>query len=133
MDQVVDPSNLSMHAIQTCNLTGQVVLHEAVPVPPVEFLVAFSPVDKGCSRILTGHFDLGVPLVAYCTARGSAFIEGCVRRGSHLLIGKRCCVAPAGYVDNLTQAVDAGICPRHDICVLLGQEVMTFSLTSRGV
>ena len=43
MDQVVDPKNLSMHAIQACDLIGKVRLHEAVPVPPVKFFFAFSP------------------------------------------------------------------------------------------
>ena len=130
MDQVVDPANRWMHAVQACRFAGLVGPNEAVPVPPVEFLVAFSPVDKGFSKILASHFDLGVPLVAWCTARGSALFEGCVRRGSHLVIGKRRCLAPAVYVDNFTQIIVAGIYPRHNNCVLLAQEVMTFSLTS---
>ena len=133
MDQVGDPTNLSMHAMQACNLAGQFGLHEAVPVSPVELLVAFSPVDKGFSKIATDHFYLGVPLVALCAARGSAFIQGCIRRRSHRIIGKLCCLAPAVNVDNLTQLVDASICPGHDNCVLLAQEGITFSLTGHRI
>ena len=129
MDEVVDPANLSMHAVLAHDLAGQVGLHEAVPVPPIAFLVAFSPVEKGFSQILAGNFNLGVPLVACCPARGSAFIQGCVRCGLHRLMQKRRCLAPAVYVDNVTQIVDAGICPGHNNCVLLAQEVITFSLT----
>ena len=80
MDQVVDPTNLSVHAVQACDLVGLVTLHEVVPVSPVKLFIAFLPVDKGPSKILTSHFDLCVQLVAWCAATGSAFIEGSVRR-----------------------------------------------------
>ena len=101
MDQVADPTTLSMHAVQACDLVGQVGLDDFVPESPVEFFVAFSPVDKGISKILTGHFDLRVPLVAWCAAQGYAFVEGCVRRPLQRLIGERCCLAPAVYVDKV--------------------------------
>ena len=112
MDQVLDPANLSMHAIQMCSLPGQVVLHEVVPELPV---------------------NLGIPLVAWCAARGFTFVGGCVRRGSHGLIGKRFCFAPAPYVHNITHVIHAGSCSLHDICVLLAQEVVTFLMTGLGV
>ena len=80
MDQVVHPTNLSMLAVQACKLGGQVILDQIVPESPVEFFVAFSPVNQGISQILTGHFNLRVPLVAWCAARGSAFVKGRVRR-----------------------------------------------------
>ena len=86
MHQVVDRTKLSMHAVQACNLIGQVGLDEIVPGSPFEWFVAFMPVDKGISKILTGHFHHRVPLVAWCAARGSAFVEGRVRRASHRLI-----------------------------------------------
>ena len=41
MDQMVHPANLSMHAIQTCNLALQIFVHEVVLEPAIEFLVAF--------------------------------------------------------------------------------------------
>ena len=46
MDQVADPANISLHAIQTFHLAEQVILHEVGPEPPVEFLVTCSPVDE---------------------------------------------------------------------------------------
>ena len=98
----------SMHAVQACYWVGQVSLHETVPVPPVEFFVALLPADKGLSNVLASHFDLRVQLVAWCAARGSALIEECVRRGLHCLIGKGRCLAPAVYVNNVRQIVDAG-------------------------
>ena len=113
MDQLVDPTNLPMHAVQACDLVVLVGLHELVPVSTVEFFVAFSPIDKDPSKILTSHFNLRVPLVACCAGRGFAFIKGCVRRASHGLIGEGRCFAPAVYVNNLAQIKNEGICPRH--------------------
>ena len=46
MDQIVDPANLSMHAIQTCDLAGQVLPHQVISEPPIEILGAFSRVDE---------------------------------------------------------------------------------------
>ena len=46
VDQVVHYANLSMHAVQACDLVGKVGLHEAVPVPPVEFFDAYLKVGK---------------------------------------------------------------------------------------
>ena len=63
MGQVVDPAKLSMPAVQSCDLVGQVSLPEVVPESPVEFPVAFLPVNKSRWKILVGHFDLGVPLL----------------------------------------------------------------------
>ena len=125
MDQVVDPTNLSMHAVQACDLR----LDEIVPESPVEFFVAFSPVDKGIPKILTGHFDLRVPLVAWSAARGFAFVEGRVRRASHRLIGERRCPTAAVYGDNVTQIVNGGIRLRHNYRVARAQELMASSLT----
>ena len=110
MDQVVDPTDIPMHAIQACDLVGKVGLHEAVPVPRVEFLVAFSAVDKGLSKFLATHFDLRVPLLARCAARACAFIEECVRGPLHRFRGKQRCLAPGVYVDNVAQIENAGVC-----------------------
>ena len=132
MHQVVDPTNLSMHAVQACNLIGQVGLDEIGPGSSVEFFFAFSPVDKGISKILARHFDGRVPLVAWCAVRGSAFIEGGVRRLSHRPIGERRCLTPAVYVKNVTQFVNGGVGLGHDCCVALAQELMALSLTSHG-
>ena len=128
MDQVVYPTNLSMHVIQACDLVGKVGLNEAVPVSPVEFFVAFSPVEKGLSKILASNFDLCVQLIAWCAARGSAFIEGCVWRASHRLIVKRRCLALAVYVSNVAQIENASLCYPHNFSVQRAQEVVASSL-----
>ena len=46
MDRIVDPPNLRMSAIQTCNLAGQVPFFDVSSELPIELLVAFSPGDK---------------------------------------------------------------------------------------
>ena len=107
-------------------MIGQVLLLESIPELEIEFLVATSPCDERGSKITTGCFDLGVPLVARCAARVSVFVEGRVGSSSHGLEGKRCGCAPSVHVDDLTQVVNAGSCPRHDTCVSLVQEVMLF-------
>ena len=129
MDQVVDPTNLSMHEVQACDLVGQVGLDKIVPESPVQFFVALSPVDKRISKVLTGHFDRHVPLVAWCAAGESAFVEGCVRRALHRLIGEQRCLAPAVYLDNVTQIVNGCVCLRHNFRVARAQELMAWSLT----
>ena len=130
--QVVDPTNLSMHAVQACNLIGQVGLDEIVAESPVELFVAFLPFDKGISKILTGHFDLRVPLVGRCAARGSVFVEGRVRRPSHHVVGERRCFTPAVYVDNAAQFVNGGVRLGHNSRMAWAQELMTSSLTGHG-
>ena len=45
-DQIVDPPNLSLHAIQTCYLAGQVPLFEVISELRIEFLVAFLPGEE---------------------------------------------------------------------------------------
>ena len=98
-----------MHAVQACNLIGQVVLDEIVPESPVELFIALPPVDEGPSNILTSHFDLRVALVAWCATSIPMFIEGCVRRASHRLVGERRCSTPAVYVDGFVQFGDSGV------------------------
>ena len=113
-DHIVDPTNLSMHAVHMCNLVGQGGLDKIVSELPVQLFVAFSPVDKGISKILKSQFDLRVPVVPWCTAGGSAFVEGRVRRASHRLIRSRRCFRPVVYVDNVMQIVNGGIRLRHN-------------------
>ena len=130
--QVVDPTNLSMHAVQACNLIGHISLDRIVPESPLEFFVAFWPFDKGISKILTGHFDLRVPLVAWCAARGFVFVEGRVWRTSHRVVGERRCCTPAVYVDNATQFVNGGFRLPHKCPMAWAQELMTSSLIGHG-
>ena len=132
MHQVADPTNLSMHAVQACNLVGQVGLDEIFPESPVEFFVAFWPFDQGILKILTCHFDLHVPLVAWCAARGSAFVDGRVGSASHRLIGERRCLTPAVYVDNVAQFVNGAVHLRHNCRVMCAQNLMASSLTGHG-
>ena len=115
--QVIDPTNLSMHAVQACNLIGQVGLDKIVPESPVELFVALPPVDKGPSKVLTNHFDLPVPLVAWCVASVSVLVKGRVRRASHRLVGERRCSTLAVYVDDSAQFVDSGVRTRHNCCM----------------
>ena len=129
MDQVVDATNLSMHALQACNLVEQVSVDEVVTEPLVKPFVAFSPLHKGISNLLTGHLARRVPLVAWCAARGSAFVEGRVRRASDHLIGERRCLTPAVYVDNVPQILNGGVHLQHNCRVARAQELMASSLT----
>ena len=121
-----------MHAVQAHNLIGQVVLGEIVPESPVELFVALPPVDEGLSKVLTSHFDLCVPLVARRATSIPMFIEGCVRRASHRLVGDRRCSTPAVNVDDFAQFVDSSVRTRHNCCMAFAQEYVTSSLTSHG-
>ena len=91
-------------SVQACNLIGKVGLDEIVPESPVELFVALPPVDKGPSKVLTSYLDLPVPLVPRRATSIPVFIEGCVRRASHRLVGERRCSTPAVYVDDFAQS-----------------------------
>ena len=132
MHQVIDPTNLSMPAVQACNLIGQVSLDEVAAESPVELFVALSPVDKGLSKVLTGHFDLGVRLVTWCAASVPVFVEGRVRRASHRVVGEWRCFMPAVYVDASAQFVDSGVRTRHNCCMVWAYRMVTSSLTGHG-
>ena len=116
MDQIGNPTELSMCAIQASDFIGQVLVLEFILELVIEFLVAALPFDETSSRITTGHFDLGVPLVPRCAAGVSVFVEGNVGSSSHGLEEKGCCCAPTVHVDDLPQVANAGCCPQHRIC-----------------
>ena len=80
--QVVDSRDLSMHAVESSNLTRQGMFGEALSESPIEFFITTSPFDEGRSEVLTSHFDSCIPLVSRLTTKISTLIERRVRGAS---------------------------------------------------
>ena len=130
--QVVDSSDLSMHAVESSYLTRQAIFGEALSESPIELFVAASPFDEGCSKILASHFDFGIPLVARLATDIPTLIERCVTSASRQLLREWCCSSPTVDVDGLAQLEDSGIRLRDDCGMSFVQEHVSSSMTSHG-
>ena len=67
--QVVETRDLSMHAVESSNLTRQGMFSQALSKSPIELFVRMSPCDEGRSKVLTSHFDSCIPLVYRLTTK----------------------------------------------------------------
>ena len=76
---VVDSPELSMHAVESSNLTRQGIFGEALSESPIELFITTSPFDEGRSKVLTSHFDSCIPLVSRLTTKIPTLIERRVR------------------------------------------------------
>ena len=86
--QVVDSRDLSMHAVESSNLTHQGVFVEALSESPIELFIITSPFDEGRSKVLTSHFDSCIPLVSRLTTKISTLIERRVRGASSQFVSE---------------------------------------------
>ena len=84
--QVIDSSDLSMHAVGSSNLAPQVMFGEILSESPTELFVAVSPVDEGRSKVLASHSDFCIPLIARLATGIPTLIERCVRCASRNLV-----------------------------------------------
>ena len=83
-----------MHAVESSNLTWQVIFGEILSESPIQLFVAVSPVDKGRSKILASHFDFCIPLVARLASGVPTLIERCVKCASRHLVREWCSLSP---------------------------------------
>ena len=130
--QVVDTRDLSMHAVESSNLTRQGMFGEVLSESIIELFIIMSPFHEGCSKVLTSHFDFRVPLVSWLTTKVSMFIERRVRGTSSHFVREWCGSTPTVDADGLAQLDNGGICVRHDFIVFLAQERVRLSNTSHG-
>ena len=130
--QVVDTRDLSMHAVESSNLTRQGMFGEVLSESIIELFIIMSPFHEGCSKVLTSHFDFRVPLVSWLTTKVSMFIERRVRGTSSHFVREWCGSTPTVDADGLAQLDNGGICVRHDFIVFLAQERVRLSKTSHG-
>ena len=99
--QVVDSRDLSMHAVESSNLTRQGIFGEALSESPIELFIITSPCDEGRSKVLTSHFDSCIPLVSRLTAKISMVIERRVRGASSQFVRERRGSSPTVDADGL--------------------------------
>ena len=99
--QVVDSRDLSMHAVESSNLTRQVIFGEILSESPIELFVAVSPVDEGRPKVLASHFDFCTPLVARLATGICTLIERCVRCAARDLVREWRDSSPTVDVDGL--------------------------------
>ena len=99
--QVVDTRDLSMHAVESSNLTWQGMFGEALSESPIELFIIMSPCDEGRSKVLTSHFDSCIPLVSRLTTKISTLIERRVRGASSQFVREWCGSSPTVDADGL--------------------------------
>ena len=121
-----------MHAVESSNLTRQVIFGEILSESSIELFVAVSPVDEGRSKVLASHLDFCIPLVARLATSIPTLIERCVRCASRHLVREWCGSSPTVDVEGLAQLGDSGFCLRHNCGMALVQEHVPCSLTSHG-
>ena len=90
-----------MHAVESSDLTRQVIFGEILSESPIELFVALSPVDEGRSKVLACQFDFCIPLVARLATGIPTLIERCVRCASRHLVWEWCSSSPTVDVDGL--------------------------------
>ena len=99
--QVVDSRDLSMHAVESSNLSRQGIFGEALSESPIELFITTSPFDEGRSKVLTSHFDSCIPLVSLLTTKISTLIERRVRGASSQFVREWCGSSPTVDADGL--------------------------------
>ena len=99
--QVVDSRDLSMHAVESSNLTRQGIFRETLSESPIELFITTSPFDEGRSKVLTSHFDSCIPLVSRLTTKISTLIERRVRGASSQFVREWCGSSPTVHADGL--------------------------------
>ena len=93
--QVVDTRDLSMHAVESSNLTRQGMFGEVLSESMIELFIIMSPFHERRSKVLTSHFDFRIPLVSWRTTKVSMLIERCVRGTSSQFVREWCGSSPS--------------------------------------
>ena len=91
-----------MHAVESSNFVRQVIFGEILSESPIQLFVALPPVDEGLSKVLAGHFDFCIPLVARLATGIPTLIERRVRCASHHLVRERRGSTPTVDVDGFS-------------------------------
>ena len=90
-----------MHAVESSNLTRQVIFGEILSESSMELFVAVSPVNEGRSKVLASHFNFCIPVVGRLATGIPTLIERCVRCASRHLVREWCGSSPTVHVDDL--------------------------------